>query len=592
MMRSAAMMMACVLAITSRATHIIGGEMYYDHLGGNQYQVTLKLYRDCGPDNVNGTGFDLQAQIAVYDAAGTLITSQLLDDPGEITVPVVLNDPCLTAPPTICVATTQYVGVFDLPPITGGYTLSYQRCCRTPAMINLQGQMGLTCTIHVPAPPNNANSSPRFNTYPPIALCLGEDISIDHSATDPDGDQLVYSICPPLQGADALNPAPLAPPPPYSAVAWAPGYSDNMQIDSSPPLSIDPVTGELTLHPTLQGSFAVAVCVSEYRNGVLLGETRRDFKFNVVVCNAEILAIIAEQNANAVCDGLDLTFVNNSVNGSTWFWDFGVPGVTSDTSDLEEPTFTFPGPGLYTVTLVAGPGLPCADTSSAVYEAYPQVYVDFVRPAVRCPNQLAELVATGVFSGLADIQWDFGSAGIPSSASGIEVSTAFASPGVYPVQVTVSENGCVDSYVDSVVVFPRPTVDFTSDTHACVGEAFAFQNLCSAWTPLHMHWDLGDGTTAVDSALIHIYTEPGLYTVSLTANTDSGCIAEETLTRDQWVEVFPKPVAAFTALPGEVSLMDPRIEVLDYSSGAVDWYYLLNGEEFRTPDFQYEFEDG
>lgn len=43
------------------------GDMFYDHLGGNQYGVTLRLYRDCGPDNVNGTVFDSQAQLAVCD---------------------------------------------------------------------------------------------------------------------------------------------------------------------------------------------------------------------------------------------------------------------------------------------------------------------------------------------------------------------------------------------------------------------------------------------------------------------------------------------------------------------------------------------
>ncbi|MGZ4035438.1 MAG: hypothetical protein ACXVP4_11280, partial [Bacteroidia bacterium] len=29
------------------ATHIVGGEIYYDNLGGNNYRITLKVYRDC-----------------------------------------------------------------------------------------------------------------------------------------------------------------------------------------------------------------------------------------------------------------------------------------------------------------------------------------------------------------------------------------------------------------------------------------------------------------------------------------------------------------------------------------------------------------
>ena len=43
------------------ATHIIGGVLTYSHQGGNDYEITLKLYRDCGPANSNGTGFDPSA---------------------------------------------------------------------------------------------------------------------------------------------------------------------------------------------------------------------------------------------------------------------------------------------------------------------------------------------------------------------------------------------------------------------------------------------------------------------------------------------------------------------------------------------------
>ncbi|MDQ3101727.1 MAG: hypothetical protein M3R08_10105, partial [Bacteroidota bacterium] len=51
----------------AQAGHIIGGELYYDHLGGDQYQVTLTLYRDC-----NGTGaeFDATGRITVYTGSG------------------------------------------------------------------------------------------------------------------------------------------------------------------------------------------------------------------------------------------------------------------------------------------------------------------------------------------------------------------------------------------------------------------------------------------------------------------------------------------------------------------------------------------
>ena len=46
------------------ATHIVGGEIYYDKLSGNQYKITLKVYRDC----INGVPpLDNPAFVTVFD---------------------------------------------------------------------------------------------------------------------------------------------------------------------------------------------------------------------------------------------------------------------------------------------------------------------------------------------------------------------------------------------------------------------------------------------------------------------------------------------------------------------------------------------
>lgn len=574
------------------ATHIIGGEMYYDHLGGNQYKVTLALYRDCGPDNQNGTGFDALALFAVYDINGIEITNVSVSDPGETVIPVDLADPCLTAPPEVCVATTLYEHIFDLPPIPGGYTISYQRCCRTPAMANLSGQQGITCTVHIPGPPDAVNSSPRFSEYPPIALCMDQDLSFDHSATDPDGDQLVYGLCAPFQGADAINPAPLAPPPPYQTVNWAAGYSAGVPLDSDPPIAIDPVTGLLTLHPTLQGAFTVGVCVTEIRNGVVIGESRRDFMFKVVQCNAAVTAVIADQSGGQICTGLTQAFENESLNGTDWSWDFGDPNTLADTSSQMEPTWIYALPGIYTVTLIANPGAPCADTSSNTFELSLPLQAYFERPPIRCPDEPAEFLAEGIYTPTTSIAWDFGGVATPATGDGAEPIARFLPVGVHPVTVTYTESGCTDSYTDSVVVYPLPIVDFTNDPNACVGSPFAFDNLSTAWTPFTYEWDLGDGTVLHDSDLVHIYTNPGTYTVSLTAATSAGCIHEETVERIGLVHVFPSPVAAFTALPAEVSIFDPHVWVEDYSSLSVDWSYLIEGQQVRHPRFEHWFDEG
>lgn len=736
----------------AQATHIIGGELYYNHLGGNQYSVTLRLYRDCGPDNSNNTGFDAQGQIAVFTANGAVVEEVFVDNPGETVVPIIINDPCLSAPPSVCVRTTVYTHVFTLPPIAGGYVVSYQRCCRTPAMVNLTGQQGLTCTVTIPGTPNQANSSARFNDLPPIALCMNQDLVFDNSATDPDGDQLVYSLCAPFQGADAFDPAPMAGPPPYQPVNYAAGYSGTNPINSAPPIAIDPATGLLTVHPTLQGTFTVGVCVEEFRNGVLLNTARRDFMFRVVLCDATVTAVIAAQTGSQACGGLTQSFANQSIGGQSWSWDFGDPTTTTDVSTAFAPVYTYPAPGTYTVTLIANPGAPCADTTIADYLVAPPINLSFVpalrcgpsevtleatgdfdvtsefswnlgaavppaatgnpvtasfpangvqpvtvtatafgctnsftgnvqvypqplaafeeqaefcqslthqfqnlsvdatgyqwdfgdpgsafdqstqdspswtysgqgfpsitliatngpfcadtatrvfdvhvppnafffRPPIRCPGQVALLTAIGAASNEVQAVWELGS-GSPASATGVNVQGIFNAVGVHPVTVTMTEFGCTASYTDSVVVFPFPVSDFINGSLACVGEAFPFASMASAWTPFTLVWNLGDGTTRTDSAFTHVYADPGAYTVSLTVTTSTGCVASVTANRPGAVEVFPNPVAAFTALPDEVSLLRPEISILDYSSQAVDWTYSIEGQEVREPSFDHVF---
>jgi len=758
-LRTAHLIGCLLLAVLVQATHIVGGDIYYDHLGGNQYRITMTLYRDCGPDNNNGTGFDNTVQIGMFNSAGGLVNSVSIPYTGETQVPVILNNPCLQAPPQVCVRYAVFETVVNLPPIAGGYTLAYHRCCRTPAIQNLQNasSQGLTCTTHIPGPPHAANSSPRFLNYPSVALCVGEDMVFDHSAVDPDGDELVYSLCAPFQGGDQFQPMPAPQPPPYNEVVWGGGYSTAMQVDGTPPLTIDPNTGQITVHPTMQAVYAVGIMVKEYRNGVQIGETRRDFMLRTVICDANITAVVADQTAEAMCD-LTQSFTNNSVNGEFWHWDFGDPAVTNDTSSLASPTWTYSAPGSYQVTLVANPGWPCADTAVATYhvndpitvsfmpptplcgaqqvdleatgnfsasatvdwslgpatpstaqgtavsavfptngmmpvtvtatdngcsgsftenvQVYPQpvpaiapqdvfcgtltmdfgnlstdatsyawdfgdpataadvsnqfapswtyaepgtytvtltcdpggvceasttavfnVYISldpwFARPAIVCPGEPATMTVTGsLFSSGADVQWDFGAIGSPTSTTGFTVGTSYDLPGTHPVTVTVTENGCTGTYTDSVVVHPYPIPALLSETEVCAGNPIQFTNLSEALTPMTYFWTFGDGGNSTDEHPLHIYEQSGQFTVTLTVSTDSGCVAQRTLSVPGQVTIFPNPVAAFTALPITMSILDPWVTVEDYASGAVQWSYTVEDAIYTDPSFKHEFWDG
>ena len=62
----------------------------------------------------------------------------------------------------------------------------------------LREVFGSSLVAYVPSSSNaECNNSPNFDTYPPLALCLNADIEISQSASDIDGDSLVYSFMAP-----------------------------------------------------------------------------------------------------------------------------------------------------------------------------------------------------------------------------------------------------------------------------------------------------------------------------------------------------------------------------------------------------------
>ncbi|MCB0396590.1 MAG: gliding motility-associated C-terminal domain-containing protein [Flavobacteriales bacterium] len=359
----------CLAILPSFATHIIGGEMNYKCLGGNLYEVHLKVYRDC----YNGDpDFDDPAAVGIFDANNNLVTTLYLNFLGKQLLDPSINqkDPCVVIPANVCVEATEYIGQANLPPQTGGYQFSYQRCCRNQTIVNLTnpGDVGASYTALVPGPElATCNSNPEFTEWPPIFVCQNMDIGFDHSATDADGDSIVYKLCWPFDGASSNFPQPQPPnSPPYNNVPWKAPFDMNDPLGGTP-LSIDPVTGWLTGTPNQLGQYVVGVCAEEYRNGILISTTKRDFQFNVLACESDVVASALNLTMN--CATHTVQFINNSTGAVGYFWNFGDGSTLADTSHATDPTWTYPGIGTYTVTLIAYSGTDpaCNDTITNLF---------------------------------------------------------------------------------------------------------------------------------------------------------------------------------------------------------------------------------
>lgn len=273
----------------SSASHIVGGEIYYDSLGNNKYKVTIEIYRDC----TSLTDYDQPLNYTVFYANGTIWSQFSIQIQSRDTLPIVYNDPCVTPPDDICIERAIYVDTIILPFDTDGYYISYQRCCWANNIDNIvdPSNNGITLTTFIPGSSlvNVHNQGARFINYPPLVLCSNNTLEFDHSAYDPDGDSLVYALVSPLLGGSITT---VIPDPetaaPYTPVSWNPTFTELIPFGTGSSVTINSQTGLMTFTPNLIGNYVAGVEVREYRNGILINSKIRTYGYRVVGCQVEV----------------------------------------------------------------------------------------------------------------------------------------------------------------------------------------------------------------------------------------------------------------------------------------------------------------
>lgn len=510
-------------AFRGDATHIVGGELYYQYLGNNLYQIRLTVYRDCW---FGVPPFDNPASVGIFDANNQLVQSinMLVND--SSTVPPTVNSPCFIPPTDVCYRVANYYATVSLAPAPGGYQLAYQRCCRNQTILNIVNPLstGATFYANIPASvPDNGN--PVFNELPPPFICSGLPFVFDHSATDPDGDSLVYELCTPFTGASQNIPQPQPPfNPPYSNIVWQPPFQLSNMLGGTP-MTIDPQTGLLTATPNTIGQFVIGICVNEYRNGVLLSKTRRDYQINVVSCPT--LVVAALQTPILTCGSNTVQFTNNSFGAGSYFWDFGDPTTSADTSIAINPSYTYPDTGTYNVTLIAYSGFNpgCADTTIGTVTLLPDYDPVFTFSQQPCSYTVAFDDTSNLDSGpTSEWNWNFGDGTSDTIPDPVHT---FPGPGTYTVSLTgTSSRGCIKTVNQTIVIDPQIEANASvSQVVSCNSfcDASATVNVSNATPPLTYSWN--DPQTQQTQTATGLCT--GWYTV--TVADSNGCVTTDSI---------------------------------------------------------------
>jgi gliding motility-associated-like protein len=291
--RTLSLLLSLLLASTvAYATHIVGGELEMRFISGTTYRFNLIMYFDA--INGNPDAIDPTADINIFQKSNnvriqSLVLPRVSDEAVSYTNPACAVGALRTRKITYSLVVTLNATTYNHPQ---GYYMSWERCCRNGVINNITNPGAAGQVFYAEFPPllqgstRFINSTPQI--FPPLSdyACINQPFYFNFGGTDFDGDELRYSIVTPLNGnSTASDPRPsTAFPAPYSLVNYAAGFSLSNIIQGNPPLQINPNTGQLILTASRVGLFVFAVRCEEFRNGIKIGEVRRDFQLMVLDC--------------------------------------------------------------------------------------------------------------------------------------------------------------------------------------------------------------------------------------------------------------------------------------------------------------------
>jgi len=240
---------------------------------------------------------------------------------------------------------------------------------------------------------------------------------------------------------------------------------------------------------------------------------------------------------------------HSSGNPTAWLWDFGDSNMTGST--LQNPVHLYQNAGNYTVRLTAKNA---AGSNTVTKTGY--ISANTVTPPSAGFTATPTTGDQGLVVRFTDTSlnkptswlWEFGD-GMTSMEQ--NPTHTYEGSGVFSVTFTASNAGGSSTvtragYISTGSVKPPVTGFTAAPTTGSAGVVVRFSDT-SANTPTAWFWEFGDGGNSTLQNPAHAYTEPGTYSVRLTASNAGG---SDMMTQDGYITVtVPPPYARFTGSP-------------------------------------------
>jgi gliding motility-associated-like protein len=304
-------------------------------------------------------------------------------------------------------------------------------------------------------------------------------------------------------------------------------------------------------------------------------------------------------NDTIICRGDTAFFTNTSTPSNASFqWTFGDGSVSSFQTS---PSHRYVISGTFTVKLKVTLGA-CTDSVTRTIFVPPPPSLTFTSPDVTsCSVPFAVTFNANPTPQNVAWQWNFGdpSSGAADTSSLQNPVHTYNSFGNYNIKLNVTDvYGCRDSIqLNNYVQIIQPQIDFTREDSGCVGDNFTFNatvNSPADPTITDYTWDFGDGSPTQSGpgpGATHQYNAPGLYDVTLTVTTQSGCTA--TLVKQDYIRIGTKPDAQIDSVLHTICFKD-NVSFTDLTAPPVTgwlWFFGDGGSSTQqNPNHQYNID--
>ncbi len=268
-------------------------------------------------------------------------------------------------------------------------------------------------------------------------------------------------------------------------------------------------------------------------------------------------------------------------------WDFG-DGASAEGRDVEH---AYDKPGVYVATLSVEPA--AGATACNVVSAQHRIVANAPPVAAAGPDRVVAVNEEVSFDGsgssdpdgaVGRYRWDFGDG---NSGTGMVARHRYRESGDYTVTLTVTDDaGLPNSSTRAtakvtVNAAPAPVISVAGG--ACFGRPFgldARQSSDPDGAIRNFEWDLGDGAKASGAEISHVFSDPGVYNVVLTADDGAG-LANSRRAASKALHVNRPPSASAgpdrSVCAGETVAFD--------GGGSIDW-------DGKLTEYRWDFADG